>query len=174
MKINIPKFEINSLLLDKEKSDKQKSDGTWGIGFTVLISMTLGPALIFPILNAIFTFNLPIFINFIFAFLIIISALIIRIKLSKPAKQLIEFISEENLSETRMWIFPASIFQALISLIFLVVILFVASALFMFLGTEDNLMNLIVLSVGFMGFFALLSINSLLMHIVKYRIKILD
>ena len=173
LKINMPKFKVDSLLLDKRKTKKLKEDTTFGSGIAVLISKTLGPVLIVPILTA-FIFNIPNFLYFIVAFLIMICAIILRIKLSKSAKQLITFIGEENMSEMKMWIVPASIFQVIKSLLFVICGLFGTIMLFVFLETDEVLMILLAFALGFVGVFFLLTLHVLLMHMAKYKIKILD
>ena len=174
MRINLAKSEINDLLLHKRKSQKYKEDNALGTGIAVLITATLGPAFLYPIFDYLFDFNLPSFINYIIAFLIIIGVLIIKVRLSKSAKQIVEIIGEENLSKQKIRIFPASIFSAIISLASFLLMLFLASALFLFLGTEGNQMNIIILALSALGIFMLLNVNSYLMNATEYRIKVLD
>ena len=173
MKISMPKFKVDGLLLDKRKTQKLNEDAAFKSGIGLLISKTLGPVLIIPILTALI-FDVPNFIYFFVVFLIMMSVVVVRIKLSKRAKQLLDFIGEENLSETKMWIVPAGIFQVIKSLFIIIFGLFFTIMMFVFLETDEVLMILLAFILGTAVLFMFSNLHGLLMQNVNYRIKILD
>lgn len=173
MKINIPKYKVDDLLLDKRRTQKINEDAAFKSGIALLISKTLGPVLLIPILTALI-FDIPNFIYFIVVFLIMMSVVVIRIKLSQPAKQLLGYIGEENLAETKMWIVPASIFQVIKSFFIIIVGLFFIAMMFVFLETDEVLMILLSFILGSGMLFMFSNMHSLLMQNGKFRIKIVD
>lgn len=174
MKINLSEEEVDALLLDKEGVRKAEKVTNLVPAIGVLISMTLGPVFLFPMIDYFFNFHFPIFINVLVAFAIIFSMLILKSRLSKSAHQIIDIIGKENLSVTRMVIFPASIGQAIKILFSTVCFFIMALFLFMFLFTENNEMNFMGSLLGVVGLFFVFHPNAFLRMLAEYKIKILD
>ena len=99
MKINLSKEEVDTLLLDKEGQKKVDEIGTSAAGVGVLISMIVGPVFLYPLIERLFNFHFPIFINVVIAFTIIASMLILKVRLSKSAYQIIDVIGSEKVEK---------------------------------------------------------------------------
>jgi len=174
MKINLPDVEVNNLLLDKKGQKRSDETGTTVAGLGVFISLVLGPILLFPIIEHFFNFYFPIIVNLFIALIIIIGMLILKFKLSKSAHQVIDVIGKENLSATRMIIFPISIDQKIKVLACRVLFILLALTLFIFLFTESNEMNIFILLVAVVGLFMILYPNIFMRMFAEYSVKIVD
>jgi len=174
MKINLPEEEVDALLLDKEGVKKAEKTIDSMKGVAIFISLVLGPAFLFSMLEDFFNFYLPIFINVLIAFTTIIGMLVLKSRASKSAIQVIDIIGKENLSVMRMLIFPASVGKKISILIGRMIFLILPWLLFMFLFTEENRMNLIMWFSGVFGLLMILYPNNFHRMLVKHSVKIVD
>lgn len=169
MKINLPAEEINRLILNKDlqrKREKEHSNVAWiGPAFAVVTSSIVG-----PILESIYS-DFSIEIRYLFVTLSIAVLLCIKGYVSKKNKDILTLIGVNNLSSTKIILFPESIKEgSRLLIIFIMLILFSVSSMVAFIVSNNWF---ILAGVMLFSSFYLFS-NALLAQRGKYKFKILD
>ncbi|MDQ8565021.1 DUF443 family protein [Enterococcus faecium] len=169
MKINLPADKINRLILNKDlqrKREKEHSNVIWiGAAFAVVTSSIVG-----PMLESIYS-DFSIGIRYLFVTLSIAVLLCIKGYVNKKNKDILTLIGVNNLSSTKIILFPESIKEgSRLLIIFIMLILFSVSSMVAFIVSNNWF---ILAGVMLFSSFYLFS-NALLAQRGKYKFKILD